>query len=110
MSKSKEVRINGCSIFFEQLEDMKSPSSSHDSNSTIGREALEWSNDALVSAARPLVDALESIHQAAVQYHPEKIELQMELMIAVNGETPVFKVLSVGSRAQISAKFVWKSH
>ena len=40
---------------------------------------------------------------------PDELELSMQLEIAVNGETPVFKVISLGSKCQIAAKFVWKN-
>lgn len=108
MSKPKEVKINGCSIYFDKLEDLNPSSSTRDSGSTMVKNALNWGNDALESAAKPLVDVLEGIHVAAKQYNPETVECEMKLKISVNGETPVFQVLSVGSTAQISAKFIWK--
>ena len=97
------------SLFFEELEQLQKPISVHDSQSRVGSEMLVWNNDVLRQAAKPLVDALEGLHQEALSMTPDELELSMQLAIAVNGETPVFKVISLGSKCQIAAKFVWKN-
>ncbi len=106
MANVREVKINGGSIFFEELEQLKKPDRRHDSLTVD--TVLNWSDDVIKKAAQPLLDALSSLRQATQAMAPDEMELSMQLELAVNGETPVFKVLSLGSKCQIAAKFVWK--
>ncbi len=108
MAKAREIKINGCSIFFEELDQLQKSAITHDAQPHLGDTILDWSDDALKRAAQPLVDALSVFHQAALPMAPDELELSMQLELSANGETPVFKVLSLGSKCQISAKFVWK--
>ena len=108
MSKVREVEINGCSIFFEELEQLQKEASTHDMQSSGGSAIFKWGKEALEQATQPLVDALEGFRQATQHMASDELELSMQLELAANGETPVFKVVSVGSKCQIAAKFVWK--
>lgn len=108
MGKIHEVKINECSIFFEELEQLQTPQPSHDSGRQTGGGPLDWTNDMLRQAAQPLVDALGALHQAAQSMAPDELELSMQLNLAVSGNTPVFKVLSMEGGCQFAAKFVWK--
>lgn len=107
MGKIHEVKINECSIFFEELEQLQAPQPTHDSSRQSGGP-LTWTNDMLREAAQPLVDALGALHQAAQSMAPDELELSMQLNLAVSGNTPVFKVLSMEGGCQFEAKFVWK--
>lgn len=107
MGKTREVKINEYSIFFEDLEQIQTAHLTHDS----GRQSdgpLDWTNDMLQKAAQPLVDALSALHQAAQSMTPDELELSMQLSLVVSGNTPVFKVLSAEGSCQFAAKFVWK--
>lgn len=106
MANAREVKINGCSIFFEELEQLKIPDRRHDSPTVD--TIMNWSDDVIKKAAKPLLDALSSLRQATQDMEPDEMELSMQLELAANGEIPVFKVLSLGSKCQIAAKFVWK--
>ena len=106
MAKVHEVKINGCSIFFEELDQLQEPEMTRDAG--VADTILNWSEDVIKQAAQPLVDALGILHRAAQSMAPDELELSMKLELAANGETPVFKVLSLGSKCQIAAKFVWK--
>lgn len=109
MGKIHEVKINECSIFFEELEQFQLPQTTHDTKrQTETGGPLEWTNDMLRQAAQPLVDALGALHQAAQSMAPDELELSMQLDLAVSGNTPVFKVLSMEGGCQFAAKFVWK--
>lgn len=107
--KKHEVKINNCSIFFEELEQLQTPQSTHDSGRLNDGSPLEWTNDMLRQAAQPLVDALGALHQAAQSMAPDELELSMKLELAVRGNTPVFKVISMEGNCQFAAKFVWKN-
>jgi len=106
MANMREVKINGYSVFFEELEQLQKPDRRHDSQAV--ETILNWSDDVLGKAAQPLLDVLSGLRQATQAMAPDEMELSMQLELAVNGETPVFKVLSLGSKCQIAAKFVWK--
>ena len=108
MSKVHEVKINGCSIFFEELEQLQKRTNTHDAQSINANTIFKWEDEALKQAAQPLVHALEGFRQATQHMTPDELELSMQLELAANGETPVFKVVSIGSKCQIAAKFVWK--
>lgn len=108
MKKAQEVKINGCSIFFEELDQIQTPMSTHDSwKQNDG--PLTWTNDVLRKAAQPLVDALGTLHQAAQSMSPDELELSMQLNLVLSGNTPVFKVLAMEGGCQFKAKFVWKN-
>lgn len=108
MSKAQEVKINGCSIFFEEMDQLQKSINTHDGRKNGGNIILDWGNDALKQAVQPLVTALDVLHQATASIAPDELELSMQLEMAANGATPVFKVVSIGSKCQIAAKFVWK--
>lgn len=106
MEEVREVIINGCSIFFEKLDEIQISDVTHDTKISDG--PLKWTDETIKKAAQPLVDALSGFRQAAQTMAPDELELSMQLELAINGTTPVFKVLSMGSTYQIGAKFVWK--
>lgn len=108
MTEFHEVKINDCSIYFEDLEQVSRPGSVHDSIH-VRDKASHWSDDMLKQAATPLVEILDVLRKEMCRMDPDEAELSMQLELAVNGETPVFKVVSLGSKSQISVKFVWKS-
>lgn len=108
MGKVHEVQINGYSIFFDELEQIQPPASIHDAQKRSSGEPLTWTDDMLIKAAKPLVDVLGVLHQAAQSMTPDELELSMQLELAVSGSTPVFKVLSMEGNCQLAAKFVWK--
>lgn len=76
MAKVREVTINGCSIFFEKLEDIEKPGVTHDAKKSD--KPLEWNDDTIKQAAQPLVDALSSFRQAAQAMAPDELELSMQ--------------------------------
>ena len=108
MGPVHEVEINGCSIFFEELEQLQEPDETHDAWADSDGGPLTWTETMIKKAAQPLVDALGVLHQAAQSMDPDELELSMQLELAVSGNTPVFKVLSMGGNCQLAAKFVWK--
>ncbi len=108
MGKMHEVKINGCSIFFEELEQIQMSDEIHDARADGDGSPLTWTDAMLKKAAQPLVDALDVLHQAAQSMAPDELELSMQLELAVSGNTPVFKVLSMEGDCQLAAKFVWK--
>lgn len=109
MGKMHEVEINGYSIFFEELEDARKPSETHDaSRRKRSNEPMIWDATMLEKAAQPLVDILGVLHRTTQSMAPDELELSMQLELAVSGNTPVFKVLSAESKCQLAAKFVWK--
>lgn len=108
MKNTQEIKINGCSVFWE-MEQVKEDAYTLDAGGIVD-EVLEWGEDVIKQAARPLVDILGVLHKAtkSMSQAPDELELTMQLELALNGETPVFKILSVGTNCQIAAKFVWK--
>lgn len=108
MKERQEVKIGDCSIFFEELEQMQATQPTHDSRRPSG-SPLTWTKDMLREAAQPLVDALGTLHQATQSMAPDQLELSMQLNLAVSGNTPVFKVVSMEGGCQFVAKFVWKN-
>ena len=107
MAKIHKVNINDCAIFFEELEQLDKANITHDGAKPSEKD-LSWSAETLKQAAKPLVDTLSALHEAAKPMVPDELELSMQLELALNGETPVFKVVSMGASCQIAAKFVWK--
>lgn len=107
MGEVHEVKINGYSIYFEELEQLGEDWSEHDAL-TAGGTLLEWTDDMLQQAARPLINALGAFQRAAQDMAPDEIELSMQLNLALSGNTPVFKVLSMEGSCQFAAKLVWK--
>lgn len=108
MANIREVKINNCSIYFENLEQAIKPDSTQDAKLLSNDAVLTWSSEMLSNAVAPLVDVLDMLHRESNRMSPDEIELTMQLEVALNGETPVFKVVSLGSKYNISAKFVWK--
>lgn len=107
--KIYEVKVNGCSIFFEGLEQLEMPQSTHDAYRPNVDGPLEWTSNMLQQAAKPLVDALEVLHETSKSLESDELELSMKLGFALKGNTPVFNVISVDGNCQFTARFVWKN-
>lgn len=52
---------------------------------------------------------LDSLRSATKDAYPDEIEFSMQFDIGIKGETPVLKIVSAETSAQIGVKFTWKN-
>lgn len=104
---SKEIRIDGYSIYIDEIN-QQNPSQYSDHAGCFAPKALDWSTQQITAAMKPAVSMLNSLRDAIQEIAPDEIELSMQFELGLNGETPVFKIVSAEASAQIAVKFVWK--
>lgn len=110
MSKFNELIIDGYSIYIDRLEQLDEKQYTHDASVKAKRTALEWTPPNIEQALKPVVKILDSIKNAARDATPDEIELSMQFDISLKGETPVLKIVSAETSAQLAVKFTWKSN
>ena len=106
MGRNCELKIDGYSVFVDQLNQMDTNTRIHDSGSN---KVIEWTSEQIEQAMIPLTSLMNSLHNAATANMPDEIELSVQLEVGLKGETPIFKIVSAESSAQIAIKFVWKN-
>ena len=103
---SREIIIDGCSIFIEDISQSKTGPYVNDSASI--NKVLKWTSEQLAEATKPVVTILKSLHDSAQEMAPDEMELSMQFGLGLNGEIPIFKIVSAEASAQIAVKCVWK--
>lgn len=103
---STEIIVDGHSIFIENIEQNK-PNPYLDDASSVGK-VLSWTSEQIVEATKPVAAILTSLRNSAKEMAPDEMELAMQFDLSLNGEVPVFKVVSAEAAAQVSVKCVWK--
>lgn len=105
MTRNNELMIDGYSIYIDQLNQLDKNHSTHDSGIT---NALTWTSNQIKEAMKPAVSILDSLRKAAENLAPDEMEISMQFEVSIKGETPILKIVSAGSAAQMAVKFVWK--
>ncbi|WP_217959516.1 hypothetical protein [Acutalibacter muris] len=104
--KNMEINVNGYTLFIDQVQQLDENMVSHDSGAA-GKVA-RWATEEITKAVQPTLAILDSIRVAAETAAPDEMEASMQFAICLKGETPVLKVISGESSAQISVRFLWK--
>ena len=104
MMKNKELKIGDNIIYIDNIEQLGTCKDA----SRISREPLRWTEEQIERALTPVVSIFDTLKNAAKDIEPDEMELEMQFSLSVNGETPVLKIVSATSSAQLSIKFVWK--
>lgn len=103
---SREIVVDGYSIFIEGINQNKTGPYVNDSGSVS--KVLKWTSEQLTEATKPVVTILKSLHNSAREMAPDEMELSMQFGLGLNGEVPIFKIVSAEAAAQIAVKCVWK--
>ena len=103
---SIEIVVDGNSIFIDNIEQNKPGQYIDDASST--EKVLSWTSEQIVEATKPVAAILTSLRNSAKEMAPDEMELSMQFALSLNGEVPVFKVVSAEAAAQIAVKCVWK--
>lgn len=103
--KNKELKIGDNIIYVDNIEQF---GECHDASKLL-QHPLEWSAEQLEKAMEPAVSIFNVLKKSVNSIAPDEIELAMQFSLSVNGETPVLKIVSAASAAQLSVKFVWKN-
>lgn len=103
---SRELKIEGYSIYVETIH-QHNPNRYTDDASTA-EKALKWTSSQITDAMKPAVSILNSLRKATQEMAPDEMELSMQFELGLNGEIPIFKIVSAEATAQIAVKFVWK--
>ena len=64
--------------------------------------------DVLAEAFKPVVKVGKLVKKGLQEMHPDEIELEMQLQLAVSDNIPVLAIVNAGAEAHLSIKFVWK--
>lgn len=102
--KNKELKIGDNIIYIDNIEQL---GQSKDAVK-ISREPIQWTEDQIKKSLIPVVAIFDNLKNAANDIKPDQMELGMQFSLSINGETPVLKIVSATSSAQLSIKFVWK--
>lgn len=102
---AQEIKIDGFSIYIEQLDHVGSKKVRHDSG---GQRPLTWTIEQLQNALKPVTAIVKSLRETTKEMVPDEMELTLQFEMAVSGETPVVKIVAAESKCQFAAKFVWK--
>lgn len=105
---NKVIEIDGYAIIIDGIT-QHNPNPIIDDSLNVSKEVIKWTTDQVNAAMKPAVSIMNSLRETAAKMAPDEMELAMQFGIELNGETPVFKVLSADATAQISVKFVWKN-
>ncbi len=103
---NREIVVGGYSIFIENISQNKSGPYANDSGGF--NKVLTWTSEQITEATKPVVAIFKSLHDSAREMAPDEMELSMQFDLGLNGEVPVFKVVSAEASAQIAVKCVWK--
>lgn len=103
---NREIVIDGHSILIENIDQHKAGTHINDASGIV--KAINWSSEQIVEATKPAVAILKSLCDSAQEMMPDEMELSMQFELSLNGEVPVFKIVSADATAQIAVKFVWK--
>lgn len=101
-----EIKIDGYSVFVDQLKQMDANTRLHDAGSD---KVIEWTSEQIKRAMVPLTSLMNSLRDSTRENIPDEMELSLQLEVALKGETPIFKIVSAESSAQVAIKFVWKN-
>lgn len=107
MARNKELKIDGYSIYIDQLNQLDTNARSHDAGSN---KAINWTVQQMEYAMKPVISILNSLRSAFEDTIPDDMELSMQFEISLKGETPILKIVSAESKAQIAVKFLWKNN
>lgn len=109
MEKCKELIIDNCSIYIDQLKQHNTDAEyfSDDAGEQNG-SVIQWTVDEIRQAFKPAVTILNSVQEAAKGVLPDEMELSMQFEIGLKGTTPILKIVSTESSAQLAIKFSWK--
>lgn len=107
MPRARELKIDGYSIYIDELTQQDSTYYTDDAG-TVKSNVIEWTVNELKCAMRPAINILNSLRDAAKDVRPDEMELSMQFEVCLKGETPILKIVSAESSAQIAVKFVWK--
>ena len=58
---------------------------------------------------QPATKIMDSLRKATQDATPDEMELTMQFDISLKGETPVLKIVSAETSAQLAVKFTWKN-
>lgn len=103
---SKRIEIDGYSIYVEDIY-QHNPNQYVD-DASVAEKALKWTAEQINDAMKPAASILNSLRNATQKMAPDEMELSMQFEIALNGEVPVFTIVSAEAAAQVAVKFVWK--
>lgn len=109
MAKINELVIDGYSIYIDSLEQLDDKQHTHDA-SRIKSSVINWTSEGIEQTLKPVVKIFDSLRNTAKDTTLDEVELSMQFDISLKGETPVFKIVSAESSAQIAIKFVWKNN
>ena len=107
MAKLNEIKIDGYSIYIEKLQQVDE-TSSHDAG-FLGKNAIEWTSQEIEKMMQPATKIMDSLRKATQDAIPDEMELTMQFDISLKGETPVLKIVSAETSAQLAVKFTWKN-
>jgi len=108
MSKVNEIVIDGYSVYIENLEQLDKNQNTHDSIRQK-KEKIEWTIQDIEQTLKPIISIFDSFRNAVKDATPNEMEFSMQFDISLKGETPVLKIVSAETSAQIAVKFVWKN-
>ena len=106
MGRNCELKIDGYSVFVDQLNQIDANNRTHDAGSN---KVIEWTSEQITRAMVPLTSLMNSLRDSTRENIPDEMELALQLEVALKGETPIFKIVSAESSAQVAIKFVWKN-
>lgn len=101
---NREIVVGGYSIFIEDI----SQNGPYINDSGGFKQVLTWTSAQITEATKPVVAIFMSLRDAAREMAPDEMELSMQFELGLNGELPIFKVVSAEAAAQIAVKCVWK--
>ncbi|MGO5175103.1 hypothetical protein ACTQ2N_07855 [Ruminococcus sp. LCP21S3_E8] len=107
MFNCNEIKIDGYSIYVEQLKQLDTNTNMHDVVN-VGSKAINWASSEIEESMKPIVSIWNSLQNTAMESMPNEMELSMQFEICLKGGTPVLKIVSAESSAQIAIKFSWK--
>ncbi len=103
--KNKELKIGDNIIYIDNIEQLGTTKDA----SKGPNQPLRWTEDQIKKALVPVASIFDALKNAANDIEPDEMELEMQFSLSVNGETPVLKIVSATSSAQLSIRFVWKN-
>ena len=106
MAKSRELMIDGYSIYIDELEQLDTKKYEHDAS--VVSKPIQWAAEGLEQAIRPALGMMKAFRSAARDLMPDEMELSMQFTVNLKGEIPVLKIVSGESSAQIAVTFSWK--
>lgn len=105
MEKNKELTIDGYSIYIDHLNQLDLTHHTHDTGLT---NTLTLTSKQLEEAMKPAVTILNSLRNVTKDLTPDEVEISMQFEMSIKGSTPLLKIVSAESAAQMSVKFIWK--